>query len=80
MIPITSSEILGRVLRKHRKKLGLTQKQAGAKFNIRQASISKIETGSPNVSLDTLLRIMSALNLEMHLQNRTGNMPEEGLW
>jgi len=80
MIPITSPNILGRALRQHRNKLGLTQKQVGSKFNIRQASISKIETGSPGVSLDTLFRLMSALNLEMHLQHRNSNALDKRLW
>ncbi len=80
MLPVTSPETLGRVLKKHRKDLGLTQTQAGQKFNIRQASISKIEAGSAGVSLATLFRLMSALNLEMHLQNRSNNSSDEGLW
>lgn len=80
MVPITSPEILGRVLRKYRKELGLTQTQVGEKFNIRQASISNIESGSSGVSLDTLFRLMSALNLEMHVQDRDSDSPEGGLW
>lgn len=82
MIPITSPEILGRVLRKYRKDQGLTQTQVGEKFNIRQASISNIESGSAGVSLDTLFRLMSALNLEMHLQDRNNDnhASNEGPW
>ena len=80
MTPITSPEILARVLRKHRKEQGLTQTQAGEEFNIRQASISKIESASAGISLDTLFRLMSALNLEMHLQDRNNDSTDEALW
>jgi HTH-type transcriptional regulator/antitoxin HipB len=80
MLPITSPEILGHVLKKHRKDLGLTQIQVGEKFNIRQASISKIESGSAGVNLQTLFRLMSALNLEMHLQDRHSGTSDEVLW
>ena len=80
MTPITSPKTLGLVLRKHRKELGLTQSQVGSKFNIRQASISKIESGSHGVSIDTIFRLMSALNLEMCLQCRNNNSMDEDLW
>jgi len=70
MIPITSQKDLGRVLRHFRKQLGLSQAQVGEKLNIRQATISSIESGSVNVGLETLFRLLSALGLEMHLENR----------
>lgn len=70
MTPITSAENLGRVLKMHRKKLGLTQTQAGEKLNLTQKTVSNIESGRPGVPLDSLFRLMSALNLEMQLQPR----------
>ncbi len=80
MTPITSPKVLGRVLRKNRKELGLTQSQIGSKFNIRQASISIIESGSGGVSIDTVFRLMSALNLEMSLQSRESHSSDKALW
>jgi HTH-type transcriptional regulator/antitoxin HipB len=80
MTPITTSKILGRVLRKNRRELGLTQSQVGSKFNIRQASISKIESGSGGVSIDTVFRLLSALNLEMSLQSRDSHSSDKELW
>ncbi|MDT8452340.1 MAG: helix-turn-helix domain-containing protein [Gammaproteobacteria bacterium] len=76
MIPVTSPEELGRVLKMRRKELNLTQIEAGKKFNLTQKTVSNIENGRPGVQLDTLFRLMSALNLEIHLQPR--DMPYKG--
>lgn len=70
MLPITSAEDLGRSLKMQRKLLGLTQIQAGNKFNLTQKTVSNIENGRPGVQLDTLFRLLSALNLEMYLGPR----------
>lgn len=80
MIPITSPDTLGKVLRKHRKEQGLTQHDAGKKFNILQSSISGIESGRPGVRLETIFRYMSALSLEMHLEPRDISKDDKALW
>lgn len=80
MVPITSAEDLGRTLKMHRKKRGLTQVQAGAKFNLTQKTVSNIENGRPGVQLDTLFRLMSALNLEMHLEPRDTSYKGKEPW
>lgn len=67
-------------MRKNRKVLGLTQSKVGSKFNITQASISNIESGSGGVSMDTIFRLISALTLEINLQSRdTGLVENEPL-
>lgn len=80
MIPITSPEDLGRALKMRRKKLSLTQVEAGEKFNLTQKTVSNIENGRPGVQLDTLFRLMSALNLEIHLQPRDTPYKGEAPW
>lgn len=80
MIPITSPETLGKVLRRYRKEQGLTQSNAGKKFNILQSSISGIESGRPGVRLETVFRYMSALSLEMHLEPRVKSQNDKALW
>jgi transcriptional regulator with XRE-family HTH domain len=80
MIPITSPDTLGKVLRSYRKEQGLTQHDAGKKFNILQSSISGIESGRPGVRLETVFRYMSALSLEMHLEPRVKPVNDKGLW
>ena len=80
MLPITSPETLGKVLRRYRKDLGLTQLEAGEKFNMTQTTVSQIEAGKSGVQLGTLFKMMSALKLEMHLEDRNQSKNNEALW
>jgi len=80
MLPITSVKTLGKVLRRYRKDLGLTQGEAGAKFNLSQKTVSNLESGLAGVRLETLFKLMSALKLEMHLEPRDKESTEEDLW
>ncbi len=80
MIPITSPETLGNVLRHHRKQLGLTQSEAGKKFNLPQKTVSRIESGTPTLQLATVFKYMSALGLEMNLEPRVKQVDDEALW
>lgn len=80
MIPITSPVTLGKVLRRHRKDQGLSQIEAGKKFNLPQKTVSNIETGLPGVHISTLFRYMSSLGLEMHLESRSDANKEKALW
>jgi len=80
MIPITSSETLGKVLRMYRKQQDLTQAQAGRKFNMTQKTVSLIEAGKRGIRLETLFNMLSALGLEMHLEPRVKSVSEKGIW
>ena len=80
MIPVTSSETLGKVLRHYRKKLNLTQTEAGKKFNLSQKTVSNIENGLSGVTLETLFKLMSALGLEMHLEPRNKSADTGEIW
>ena len=80
MIPITSPKTLGKVLRRHRKNLGLSQGDAGKQFKLTQKTISNMEAGLPGVRLSSLFRYMSALGLEMQLQSRKLPGKNEAPW
>ncbi len=80
MIPITSPETLGQVLRRYRKDLALSQSEAGRKFNLPQKTVSNIESGRAGVQLGSVFRYMSALGLEMELHPRRSRVNEEALW
>ena len=80
MIPITSPETLGKVLRRYRKDMGLTQSEVGKKFNLPQKTVSRIESGISSIHLGTLFKYMSALALEMHLETRGKSSKDEALW
>lgn len=80
MIPITTPETLGKILRRYRKELGLTQSEAGKKFNLSQKTVSQVEAGVSGIQLGTLFKLMSALALEMHLEPRSHAAQKEPLW
>lgn len=80
MLPITSPETLGKVLRRYRKDLRLTQIEAGKKFNLPQKTVSNIEAGRPGVHISSIFRYMSSLGLEMHLESRLESRKEKALW
>ncbi len=80
MIPITSPKMLGRALRQHRTEQGLTQSQAGGKFNIPQKTVSNIESGLPGVRLASIFKYMSALGLEMQLEYRNSHNNNDDIW
>ena len=67
---IISPESLGAALREVRKQKGLNQTAAGKLVGIDQATVSKVEQGSGGTHLDTLFRLLAALDLEITIQPR----------
>lgn len=70
---------LGTLIRRQRKKLGLSQSALGEQAGLRQETISLIETGNPATRLDTLLALLAALELDLHLGPRRRAHPLEDL-
>jgi HTH-type transcriptional regulator/antitoxin HipB len=61
---------LGNSIREARRKLGVSQEELAAKVGVRQRTISDIENGGA-ARLDTLLRVLGALSLELVIRPRT---------
>lgn len=61
---------LGNSIRERRRNLGLSQEQLAAKLGVRQKTVSDIESSGTG-RLDTLLRALGALNLELVVRPRT---------
>jgi HTH-type transcriptional regulator/antitoxin HipB len=66
----TSTQI-GAALRRQRKQLGMSQESLGQRINLRQATISSLESGDAGTKLGTLLDALSALELELVIRPRT---------
>lgn len=66
-----SPEQIGNAIRRARIQLKLTQSELGEKAGLRQGTISLIESGNPASRLDTLLAVLSALNLELQVAPRS---------
>ncbi len=62
---------IGAAIRRRRRSLRLSQTALGAKTNLRQATISALESGEPGTQLRTLIDVMTALGLEMVIRERS---------
>jgi len=65
-----SPEQLGNAIRRARKKHGMSQSELGEKAGLRQETISLIENGNPAAKLETILAVISALDLELEIAER----------
>lgn len=66
-----SPEQIGNVIRRARKNSGMSQSKLGEKAGLRQETISLIEKGNSAAKLETILSILSALDLELQISERT---------
>lgn len=72
MTPLArNSQQIGSALRRARKKLGWSQQVLSQKTNLRQETISLIETGHSAARIDTLLTLLAALDLEFQIAPRS---------
>jgi len=62
---------IGQAVRLARKQKKLTQRELAQKSGVWQETISKIENGSPGTRLDTIFELCAALDLELHVTNRS---------
>jgi HTH-type transcriptional regulator / antitoxin HipB len=65
-----SSKQLGNLIRSRRKTLNLTQSILADKTGLRQATISQIETGSGSTKIDTILKVVAMLDLDLSVGDR----------
>jgi len=61
---------IGAIIRRARRSAGMTQATLGAKIGMRQATVSKLESGEPATQLVTLLDALSALGMEIVIDER----------
>ncbi len=61
-------ELIGEMIKTMRKERNLTQEALGKLVGVKKAQISKIEKGTNNVTINTLVKVFSALNIKMNLQ------------
>lgn len=67
---IRSLRQAGSILRSRRKARRMTQKQLSEATGTAQSSISDVEAGVVSVSLDVYLRLLEALDAELHVTDR----------
>lgn len=62
---------IGNLIRRARKRQGLSQQALGDKVGLRQETVSLIENGNPATRLETLLAVVAALDLELQIAARS---------
>ena len=68
---------IGNLIRQGRRKQGLSQTQLGEKAGLRQETISLIETGNPSATMETILSVLAALDLEFRIAPRSKGRPAD---
>ncbi|VDZ89042.1 XRE family transcriptional regulator [Lelliottia amnigena] len=64
---ITTSTMLANAMRDQRKALELTQAEAAERVGMKQTTVSGFEQNPDTSKLETLFRLLSALDLELHV-------------
>jgi HTH-type transcriptional regulator/antitoxin HipB len=74
---IRTGRQLGAALRRRRKQVGLSQEALAEKVSLRQATISRLESGDTGTKLGTLLDVVAALSLEIVARPRSKSSPSD---
>jgi HTH-type transcriptional regulator/antitoxin HipB len=61
-------DLIGKAIKESRKERNLTQKQLGELVGVHKAQISRLESNASNVTMDTLMKVFSALKAKVKLQ------------
>jgi len=69
--PARDPKQIGTLIRRARKRYSLSQQHLGDKVGLRQETISLIENGNPAAKIETLLAVLSALDLEFQVAPRS---------
>ncbi|MGR5150045.1 helix-turn-helix domain-containing protein [Photobacterium alginatilyticum] len=67
---VTSAAQLSHLLQENRKLQGLSQSSTAQKVGIRQDTVSKFENAPEGTRLDTLFKLLAALDLELEVRPR----------
>lgn len=73
-----SPALLGKALKRYRQMKKLNQSQAGKEFMVDQTTISSIENGASGTRIDTIFRLLAALDLEMVIRTKSVTSNIEG--
>ena len=76
MTIVNSTSVLGRSIRDARRSQGLTQSALALRAGVTQATVSNIERDVSPPSLDTVLRLLAVLRLELVVQTKPGHAPK----
>ena len=67
-------DLIGKAIKQTRQERNLTQEELGKLIGVQKAQISRIENNAANVTMDTLLRVFTALKAKIKLQVELPNL------
>lgn len=67
-------DLIGKAIKQTRKERNLTQEELGKLIGVQKAQISRLENNASNVTMDTLLRVFTALKAKVKLQVELPNL------
>jgi len=67
-------DLIGKAIRQIRQERNLTQEELGKLIGVQKAQISRLENNTNNVTMDTLLRVFTALKAKIKLQVELPNV------
>ncbi|ATM88557.1 helix-turn-helix domain-containing protein [Yersinia massiliensis] len=77
---ITSAAMLANTLRNERKKSKLTQRKTAETVGLKQSTVSEFENHPDGTKLDTLFKLLAALDLELQVRPRNRNIKDNTTW
>ncbi len=70
--PVYTTKDLGQALKRARKQRGLTQIALAERANVARGVLQKLESGRGAVTLDTVLKLLHTLSLDLIVESRGG--------
>lgn len=64
---VTSPKMLAQAIRDARKQRNLTQRETAASMGMKQSTVSEFENHPEGTSLDTLFKLLAALDLKLQV-------------
>jgi DNA-binding XRE family transcriptional regulator len=67
-------DLIGKAIKQTRQERHLTQEELGKLIGVQKAQISRLENNPGNVTMDTLIRVFTALKAKIKLQVELPNL------
>ncbi len=67
-------DLIGKAIKQTRQERNLTQEELGKLIGVQKAQISRIENNASNVTMDTLIRVFTALKAKVTFQVELPNL------
>ena len=67
-------DLIGKAIKQTRQERNLTQEELGKLIGVQKAQISRLESNASNATMDTLMRVFTALKAKVKLQIELPNL------